>query len=349
RQHGMAMAVFGIGIMFGPIVGPFLGGWITDNWSWQWIFYINIPIGIISVLMVIFFIKDPHYMKRTAMRIDYWGLMLLVIGLGSLQIVLDKGQRENWFSSGFIFWMSITAGTALLLFVIVELFSEHPVVDLRIFKNRSFSTGNVVMFFTFFSLFASIVLLPIFLQSLMGYTATLAGLVLGPGGVATLIAMPMAGRLVTKVNPKGLLALGLLICSYSTYLMSKFTLYADFNTLVWPRIVLGVGMGFLFIPLTTLTLSTVKKEAMGNATSIYNLLRNLGGSFGVAFVTTMTERREQFHQFRLIEHLSPFDRAYQLALNNSSQILQYKGAGPLSQQTGLGVIYRELLRQASML
>jgi len=345
----MAMAVFGIGIMFGPIVGPFLGGWITDNWSWNWIFYINIPIGIISILMVLLVIKDPHYMKRTTMKIDYWGIALLVIGLGSLQIVLDKGQRENWFSSGFIFWMSITAGTALLLFVIVELFSEHPVVDLRIFKNRSFSTGNVVMFFTFFSLFASIVLLPIFLQSLMGYTATLAGLVLGPGGVATLIAMPMAGRLVTKVNPKGLLALGLLICSYSTYLMSKFTLYADFNTLVWPRIVLGVGMGFLFIPLTTLTLSTVKKEAMGNATSIYNLLRNLGGSFGVAFVTTMTERREQFHQFRLIEHLSPFDRAYQLALNNSSQILQYKGAGPLSQQTGLGVIYRELLRQASML
>ena len=349
REHGMAMAVFGVGIMFGPIVGPLLGGWITDNWSWQWIFYINIPIGIISVLMAMFFITDPPYMKRTAMRIDYWGLMLLVIGLGSLQMVLDKGQRENWFASGFIFWLSIIAGTALLLFVIVEFFAEHPVVDLRALRNISFSTGNVVMFFTFFSLFASIVLLPVYLQTLMGYTSTLAGMVLGPGGLATLIAMPLAGRLVTRVNPKGLLALGLAVCAYSTFLMSQFDLYADFNTLIWPRIVLGVGMGLLFIPLTTLTLSTIKKEAMGNATGIYNLLRNLGGSFGVAFVTTMLERREQFHQFRLVEHLTPFDRNYQFALDQSSRILQYKGVEPLSQQAGQGLIYRELLRQASML
>ena len=349
REHGMAMAVFGVGIMFGPIVGPLLGGWITDNWSWQWIFYINIPIGIVSVLMAMLFITDPPYMKRTAMRIDYWGLMLLVIGLGSLQIVLDKGQRENWFSSSFIFWLSIIGGTALLLFVIVEFFAEHPVVDLRALKNISFSTGNVVMFFAFFSLFATIVLLPIYLQALMGYTSTLAGMVLGPGGIATLIAMPLAGRLVTKVNPKGLLALGLAISAYATFLMSQFNLYADFNTLLWPRIVLGVGMGFLFIPLTTLTLSTVKKEAMGNATGIYNLLRNLGGSFGVAFVTTMLARREQFHQLRLVEHLTPFDRNYQFALDHSSRILQYKGIVPLSQQAGEFLIYRELLRQASML
>ncbi len=349
KQHGMAMAVFGVGIMFGPIVGPMLGGWITDNWSWHWIFYINIPIGIISVLMAVFFITDPPYMKRTAMRIDYWGLMFLVVGLGSLQIVLDKGQRENWFASSFIFWFSIIAGTSLLLFVIVEFFAEHPVVDLRAFRNISFSTGNAVMFFAFFSLFATIVLLPIYLQTLMGYTATLAGMVLGPGGVATLIAMPLAGRLVTRVNPKGLLALGLVICAYAAFLMSEFNLYADFNTLLWPRIVLGVGMGLLFIPLTTLTLSTVKKEAMGNATGIYNLLRNLGGSFGVAFVTTMLARREQFHQFRLVEHLTPFDRNYQFALDHSSRILQYTGLGPSSQHAGQVLIHKELLRQASML
>lgn len=349
RQHGMAMAVFGVGIMFGPILGPLLGGWITDNWSWHWIFYINIPIGIISILMAMLFIKDPHYMKRTAMKIDYWGLALLVIGLGSLQIVLDKGQRENWFSSDLIFWLSIISGAALLLFVIVELFAEHPVVDIRTFRNLSFSTGNIVMFFTFFSLFATIVLLPLYLQSLMGYTATLAGMVLGPGGVAALIAMPLAGRLVTKVNPKGLLASGLAICAYATHLMSHFNLYADFDTLVWPRIVLGLGIGLIFIPLTTLTLSTIKKENMGNATGIYNLLRNLGGSFGVAFVTTVIARREQFHQFRLIEHLSPFDKAYQVALSRSSQAMQYKGFGALSHQAGQGVIYGELLRQASML
>ncbi|HKN18977.1 MAG TPA: MFS transporter, partial [Dissulfurispiraceae bacterium] len=262
---------------------------------------------------------------------------------------LDKGQRENWFASGFIFWLSIIAGTALLLFVIVEFFAEHPVVDLRAFRNISFSTGNVVMFFTFFSLFGSIILLPVYLQTLMGYTSTLAGMVLGPGGLATLIAMPLAGRLVTRVNPKGLLALGLAICAYATFLMSQFDLYADFNTLIWPRIVLGVGMGLLFIPLTTLTLSTVKKEAMGNATGIYNLLRNLGGSFGVAFVTTMLERREQFHQSRLVEYLTPFDRNYRFALEHSSRILHYKGLEPLSKQAGQSLLYGELLRQASML
>ncbi len=349
REHGMAMAVFGVGIMFGPIVGPLLGGWITDNWSWRWIFYINIPIGMISVLMAMLFITDPPYLKRVAMRIDYWGLMLLATGLGCLQMVLDKGQRENWFASSFIFWLSVISAVALLLFIIVEFFAEHPVVDLRALKNIPFSTGNVVMFFTFFSLFGSIILLPVYLQTLMGYTSTLAGMVLGPGGLATLIAMPLAGRLVTRVNPKGLLALGLAICAYATFLMSQFDLYADFNTLIWPRIVLGVGMGLLFIPLTTLTLSTVKKEAMGNATGIYNLLRNLGGSFGVAFVTTMLERREQFHQSRLVEYLTPFDRNYRFALEHSSRILHYKGLEPLSKQAGQSLIYGELLRQASML
>jgi len=350
KQHGMAMAVFGIGIMFGPIVGPLLGGWITDNWSWHWIFYINIPIGIISILMVIFFIKDPSYMKQTKMKIDYWGLALLAIGLGCLQIVLDKGQQEDWFSSNFITWMSIISVMSMVLFIIVELFTEHPVVSLRTFKNVSFSTGNLVMFFAFFNLFASIVLLPIYLQSLMGYTATLAGLVLGPGGIATLVAMPIAGKLITRVNPKGVLAFGIIVSAYSTHLMSHFNLHADFNTLLWPRVVLGVGMGFLFIPLTTLTLSTIKKEDMGNATAIYNLLRNLGGSFGVAFVTTILSRRAQMHQTRLVEHLTPFDGNYQTALHQTTQALQYRGLGETSaQQGGLGAIYNGLLRQASML
>ncbi|HEX8948277.1 MAG TPA: DHA2 family efflux MFS transporter permease subunit [Dissulfurispiraceae bacterium] len=351
RQHGMAMAVFGIGIMFGPIIGPLLGGWITDNWSWHWIFYINVPIGIISILMTMLFITDPSYMKkREKMVIDYWGLALLTIGLGSLQIVLDKGQQENWFSSQLIVALTIASAAALILFIIVELFNEHPVVNLRTFKNISFSTGNLVMFFAFFNLFASIVLLPIYVQTLMGYDAYLAGLVLGPGGIATLLAMPIAGRLVTKVNPKGLLAFGIIVCSYATHLMSKFNLSADFVTILWPRVVLGIGMGFLFIPLTTLTLSTVKKEDMGNATAIYNLLRNLGGSFGVAFVTTILARRAQFHQFRLVDRLTPFNPSLQIASQQSARVLQHGGAeGIQSQYGGLGIIYNQLIRQASMM
>lgn len=351
HQHGMAMAIFGIGIMFGPIIGPLLGGWITDNWSWHWIFFINVPIGIISILMVIFFIIDPPYMKKVKLKIDYWGLILLATGLGCLQVVLDKGQRSDWFSSNFITGLTAISVISLSLFVIIEIFfAKHPIVNLKVFKNISFATGNIVMFFAFFNLFGSIVLLPIYLQTLMGYTATLAGLVLGPGGFATLFAMPVAGRLVARMNPKILLAFGIIVASYSTYLMSGFNLNADFITVSIPRVVLGIGMGFLFIPLTTLTMAGIRKEDMGNATAIYNLLRNLGGSFGVAFVTTMIERRAQFHQFRLVENLTPFDSVYQWATARASEIFELKGFPlPISELAGLGFIYKGLLREASMI
>ena len=235
-------------------------------------------------------------------------------------------------------------------FVVIELYAKHPVVNLRAFKNISFSTGNMVMFVGFFNLFASIVLLPIYLQTLMGYTSFLAGFVLGPGGIATLIALPLAGGLINKVNPKALLAFGIVVNAYATYLMSRFNLSADFYTVIWPRIVLGVGMGFFFIPLTTMTMSGIRKEDMGNASGIYNLLRNLGGSFGVAFVTTILARREQFHQARLVDHLTPFNRSYQIFSEKSSHLLNFLGfEGSLSDRGGLALMYRELLRQASML
>ncbi len=349
-EHGIAMAVFGIGIMFGPIIGPLLGGWITDNMSWRWIFYINIPIGIIAVLMALFFIYDPSYIKRIKARVDYLGLMLLVIGLGSLQIVLDKGQREDWFNSNFIVTLAIVSSIALILFIVVELFTKDPVVNLRVFKNISFSTGNIVMFSAFFNLFGSIVLLPIYLQTLMGYSATDAGMVLGPGGIATLIAMPIAGRLITKMNSKYLLTFGIIMSSYATLLMSRFSLYASFPVVIWPRIVLGIGMGFLFIPLTTLTLSTIRKQEMGNATAIYNLLRNLGGSFGVAFVTTMLSRRAQFHQVRLSEHITVFDRTFQFAHKGLEAILPLRGIDSYTSQiASLKLLYGNLTRQASMM
>jgi DHA2 family multidrug resistance protein len=350
KQHGIAMAVFGVGIMFGPIVGPLLGGWITDNWSWEWIFFINVPFGIISVLMVMFFIQDPPYMKKTAMRIDYMGLALIVVGLGCLQVVLDKGQGEDWFSSDFIVWMTAITVAALSLFVIVEMFfASQPIVNFRVFKDRSYATGNTVMFFAFFNLFASIVMLPIFLQTMMGYTATLAGVVLGPGGVASLIAMPMAGVLVNKINPKKILAFGIIVAAYSTYLMAQFNPYIDFTTAIVPRLILGVGMGFLFIPLMTLTMSGIKKQDMGNATAIFNLVRNLGGSCGVAFVTTMLTRRAQFHQSNMVGHLSPFDASYQYMHERLSGFFSAHGFADMAGRAADASMYRELIRQATML
>ena len=352
REHGMAMAIFGIGIMFGPIAGPLMGGYITDALSWRWIFYVNIPIGLFAVFMVSMFIHDPPYMKRQGgIKVDIWGIALLTVWVGALQIVADKGQREDWFHSDFILVLSAVAALALILFVIVELFvAEHPVVDLRAFRNISFTTGNVVMFVAFFNLLGSIVLLPLYAQLLLGYTATLAGLVLSPGGVATLVTMPLVGRFIGRHDPKYPLFLGVAVCALSTWMMSNFSLTADFNALLWPRIYLGFGMGLLFIPLTTLTLSSIPKPQMGNATSIYNLLRNLGGSIGVAFSATMFTRRAQVHQSRMVEHLTAMDEGLRAAVAKGQALLPSHGVHESAAgHTALAKIYGELVRQATMM
>ena len=347
KEHGMAMAAFGIGVMFAPIVGPILGGWITDNWSWRWIFFVNIPVGILSVIMITAVIKDPPYLKRIPFsRIDYWGLLLIALGLGFLQVILDRGQQDDWFNSPSILTMAAISGIALLAFVIVELRSKEPVVNLRVFKNRSFSAGNSIMFITFFSLFATIVILPIFLQRLMGYTALWAGYVIAPGGVAVLLSMPVVGKIANKVNPKAVLIIGLLLNAYSAWYLTQINLNVDFNFLLVSRIFMGIGMACIFVNLTMLTLSSIPREEMGNATGIYNLLRNLGGSFGVAFVTTILARRVQFHQARLVEQANPYNPAFQLAIAKVKALPQMQGVvSPIAAQA---VVYQEALRQANL-
>jgi MFS transporter, DHA2 family, multidrug resistance protein len=349
-QHGMAMAIFGIGIMFGPIIGPVLGGWITDSWSWHWIFFVNIPFGIISIFMTILFIFDPPYMKKTKMKIDYWGLILLTVGVGCLQLILDRGQREDWFSSELITWMTVASVAALVFFILVERTVKEPIVDLKVFKDATFIIGNVILFFVVMNLFGSIVMLPIYLQTLMGYTATLSGFVLGPGGVANLLCMPIVGQLVSRGNPKWLILFGILVTAYASYQMSRFNLQVDFNAVVWPRIMLGIGVAFVFIPLTTISLSHIRKEEMGNASAVFNLLRNLGGSFGVALSATILARQAQVHQARLTEHLTPFDPAYVLSAQQSARALLEKGIeASQAAQGGMGLIYQRLLREAAML
>ncbi len=346
KEHGTAMALFGIGAMFGPILGPLLGGIITDNWSWRWIFYINLPIGILAIFLSVLFIHDPPYMRRQKMGIDYSGFALLAIGLGSLQYVLDTGQRSDWFGSGTIVAFTLVSAVAIGFLIINEKYHEHPIVNLGLFRDPSFTSGCVVMFFVFFNLFGSIVILPIFLQILMGYTSFQAGLVLGPGGLAALFTLPIVGKLVTKVNPKKILAAGIIICSGTTYAMSLFNLQTSFWTFVWPRVTLGIGMGCIFIPVTTLTISHIPKEKMGEATSVYNMIRNLGGSFGIAFATTIAVRRAQFHQSRLVEHLTPFDLPYVASKAKIGAMLAYRGGQGTPPDAG---IYRELMRQSNML
>lgn len=345
-EHGVAMAVFGMGVVFAPILGPVVGGWITDNWSWRWVFYINLPVGALAIFLAILLIHDPPYIRRAKLHIDKWGLFLITVGLGCLQIVLDKGEREDWFDSQLIIILTIIAVVALIMFVIVELRIEHPVVNLRVFRDRTFATGNVIMFMGFFCLFGGLVMLPLYAQTLMDYTALWAGLVLGPGGVASLMVMPVAGILMKKgVKPRLLLGVGLSIMAYSLWLMSRFNLQADFMSVAWPRIVQGFGMGLFFVPLSASTYISIPREGMGNASGIFNLLRNLGGSFGVAVSATLVAQRSQFHQNFLVENVTPYSTQLQVY---AQRLMEALPAGTDSTKL-LAAIYQELLRQANML
>lgn len=349
-EHGLAMAVFGMGVVMAPILGPVVGGFITDTWSWRWIFYINLPVGLIAITLVMFFIHDPLYIRRKVIQIDTWGLFLLTVGIGCLQIVLDKGEREDWFNSRLILYLSVIAVVALVLFVIVELHTEHPVVNLKVFRDRSFFAGNLTMFTGFGCMFGSFVLLPLYAQKLMNYTALWAGLLLAPGGMVSFIIMPIAGALLKRgVNPRNLLALGLASMSYAIWLMSGFNLKAGFLAIAWPRMVQGLGLGLFFVPLATATFMNIPKEETGNASAIFNLLRNLGGSFGVALSTTILAQRAQLHQTFLVENITPYQPAFQINYQQILLWLQRHHAELASSTNALALIYREVLRQASML
>jgi DHA2 family multidrug resistance protein len=350
REHGMAMAIFGVGAMFGPIIGPTLGGWITDNMNWRWIFYINIPAGILAVIMAKYFIFDPSYLKRGRMKIDYWGLALLAIGLGSLQIVLDKGQREDWFNSSLIIAFSVVAFASLIALIYVELTRKEPIVNLRLFKDVSFASGNLVMFMVGYGLYGSVVMIPLFLQTLMGYDATLAGMVLAPGGVATLVAMPFVGAYIQRHDGRWVVLAGLLTGAWSMYLMRGFTLDASYWDFVWPRVTLGVGLAMIFVPLTTVTLSTISKEEMGNATGIFNLLRNIGGSVGIALCATLLARLSQSFQTTLSAHVNPYDPVTQARLAELKAAATVKGAdAATSGKAAMAILYHMVQREAGIL
>ena len=350
REGGMAMAIFGIGAMFGPVVGPTLGGWITDNLSWRWIFYINIPVGILAVIMTKCFIFDPSYLKRQKARIDYWGLALLVIGIGSLQVVLDKGQQDDWFNSSFIIAFTIITAIALPLFVYAELKHDHPIVNLRLFRDTAFAGGNAIMFMVGFCLYGSVVMLPLFLQTLMGYSATMAGLVMAPGGVASVIVLPIVGAYIQRRSGKRIILAGLLIGALSMYFMRGFTLEASYWDFVWPRVMLGVSLGMIFPPLSRATLACVPKVEMGNATGMFNLLRNIGGSVGIALSATLLTRLAQFNQVNLVGHVTEYSPIVQSRLHELKEAAMARGMDAVTaQQTALEIISRIVAREAGLL
>ena len=351
KKHGTAMAAFGLGIILAPILGPTLGGWITDNYTWRWIFYLNLPVGVFSMLMISAFVRDPHYIgKHKTGGVDLWGIGFLALGFGMLQVVLDTGERKDWFGSNQIRVWTALCVFGLVAMVIRELKARHPIVDLRVLKDVTFSAGTFLMTMLGFVLYASLMLLPIFLQTVLGYPALQSGLALSPRGLGSLVMMPVVGQLTNRYDPRKLLVIGLGVGAWTMFSLSHLNLNTGYWDIFWPQVIQGGAMAFLFIPLMATSMSGIAKENMGNATSIYNLMRNIGGSFGIATMTTFLARRNQVHQDQLVGHVSAFDPHTRNVLHGLQSWFQVHGFNSAdASKKALAAIYGMVQRQAAML
>jgi len=350
ERRGQAMAVYGMGIIVSPLVGPLLGGWITDNYTWRWIFYVNVPVGILALLMIGTFVEDPPYLQRLRnLRIDYSGLGFLAIALTCLQVVLDKGQEADWFSAVWVRWLLAIAAVAMVAFVVRELRTRAPVVNLRILTNRNLATGTFLIGILGIIIYGTTTLLPLFLQDLIGYTAYNSGLAVAPRGIGAILSMVLAGQLIGRVDERLLITFGVVVRAISLFMLGHLNLSMGMGNVVWPNIVNGFANGFLFVPLTTLTMKTLPRELMGAGTGLYNLLRNMGASFGISMVTTLLVRGQQRHQTYLTAHLNPSDPAYRSAVQQLSHYLGIQSGAAAGLREALGVLYGNLQQQATLL
>jgi MFS transporter, DHA2 family, multidrug resistance protein len=293
HERGKAMGFWGLGIVVAPILGPVLGGWLTESYSWRWVFYINIPVGITSLVMTHLFIFDPPYIRQVSRRIDYWGIGMLAVGIGALQFVLDKGQEEDWFASNLITTLAVVSGVTLVWLIVHELRTDDPVVDLRVFKSRSYAVGVFLMTVMGFVLYGSLVLLPIMLQTLFGYPPLQAGIAMAPRGIGSFFLMPLTGLMTGLFDPRKLLTVGFVVGGGTLLWLSTLNLHAGYWDIFWPQLTQGAALSLLFVPLTTVSMDPIPRERMGNATSLFNLMRNIGGSVGIAVTGTMLARDQQ--------------------------------------------------------
>src|ERR1700728_2794156 len=353
KKRGMAFAVYGIAVVTAPAIGPTLGGWITDNFTWRWIFFINIPVGILSLLLTSRLIQDPPYFKRRKLketRIDYIGLGLVALGLGTLQVILDKGQREDWFESHFIVILSVISAASLIFVVFWEWRQHDPIIDLHLFRDRTFAVSNLLMFMLGFALLGSTLLLPLFMQTLLGYSAEQAGLALMPGGFCIMLLLPLVGFLLSRYNPRWLLVFGLAVLSLSLFHMTSFDLELDFRTAVTARIFQAVGMAFLFVPINTAAYAFLPRSKNNAASGLMNLARNIGGSVGISVVTTMLDRRTQLHLNNLAGNLNSGSAAFPSMVQGASRAMIAHGASAAqATQQAYALVQGTVERQATML
>src|SRR5271155_3152714 len=354
QQRGLAFALYGITAIIAPTIGPTLGGWITFNYSWRWIFFINIPVGLATWFLVRKFVEDPpyiHKLKSAGVKLDYIGIALLTLGIGALQILLDKGQEDDWFGSRFITTLIITATVCLISLVIWEWFQKAPIIDVHMFKSFNFAGASVMMFVLGILLFSSLVLMPQFLQTLVGYTSQLAGFALSAGGLVLLFETPIVGQLTTKIQARYLIAFGWLALSAAMYYSTqRIDLQISFKAATLLRITQVIGLGFLFTPITLVAYIGIAPEKNNAVAGIANFMRNIGSSGGTSMVTTLVARRAQLHQARLVEYARPDNPNFQNSANGLAQHLAHSGIGAHEAYArAVATIYQGVQAQAATL
>jgi len=354
EKRGLAFAIYGITTVIAPTIGPTLGGWITFNYSWRWIFFINLPVGIATWLLIRRVVEDPPYLARlksAGVKLDYLGIALLALGVGALQVVLDKGQEDDWFSSHFITTLVVVAGLCLISLMIWEWFHETPIIDVRMFKNFNFASANAMMFTTGILLFSSLVMMPLFLQTLLGYTSELAGLALSAGSIVLLIEMPIIGQLSAMVQARRLIAFGWLLLAISMYYSTqRIDLQMSFSAATWLRVFQGLGLGFLFVPITLVAYVGIAPEKNNSVAGLINFMRNIGSSVGTSMVTTLLAQRSQLHQNRIVEFTRTDSFTFRNSFNGLTQQFVQSGLSvPDARGAAAASFYQSVQAQASTL
>ena len=368
KQRGQAFALYGFAVVCAPAIGPTLGGWITDNYNWRWIFFINVPVALLSLYLTNRLVEDPPHIKREVARshreglkLDYFGFGLLAIGFGSLEFILDKGQEDDWFGSRVITAFIVLCVVSLVTLLVWELYQlkmkKRPILNLTLFKRRTFAIPFVLMFVLGFTLYGTTVLIPQFVQTLLGYTAELAGLVISPGALMILLMMPVVGFMVGKVDPRYLICYGFVMLSISMLVMHTFSLGSSFTYIMWVRVLQASGLAFLFIPINTISYVGVPREQSNDVSGLTNLARNIGGSTGTALVATMLTRRQAAHEANMVRNLTPGNEAFRNQVNSLKGLFSGGGNGASgfggkvngNIQTAQAFLYNQLHRQSAML